>query len=250
MEEYFINDDGIRLHAKLERPEGIDRCPVTVVVHGLTGNMEERHIQGVAQALRDAGVATLRVELYGHGQSDGEFAAHTLYKWLDNLLVVIDHAKALSFADGLYLCGHSQGGMACMLAAGMRNDDVDALIALSAANHIPDGARAGNIAQVIVFDPNHVPDEVGTPGIIMLNGDYVRVAQTIHVEEAMDRYAGPVLLVHGEKDEAVPLRYSVEAAARYANARLVTLPGDNHGYDKHLDVVEREARAFVASIRR
>ncbi len=41
MKEYYIVDDGIRLHAKLEKPEGADKCPLVIIVHGYTGHMEE-----------------------------------------------------------------------------------------------------------------------------------------------------------------------------------------------------------------
>ena len=80
MQEFYITEDGIRYHAKLEMPEGMKRCPLAIVFHGFTGHMEERHIIAVADAIRSVGIATLRVEMYGHGQSDGEFRNHTLYK--------------------------------------------------------------------------------------------------------------------------------------------------------------------------
>ena len=111
MQEFFIDSDGIAIHAKLEMPKGApERCPLCIVQHGLTGHMEEEHILAVSAALRETGVATLRVEMYGHGKSGGSFGRHTLLKWVDNMLDVIDYAKALPFVTDLYLCGHSQGG--------------------------------------------------------------------------------------------------------------------------------------------
>ena len=78
-----------------------------------------------------------------------------------------------------------------------------------------------------------------------LDGNYARVAQTIHVEEAIDRYTGPVLLIHGDADEAVPVEYGVKAAERYANGRLVLIPGDDHCYDRHLDRVVTEVQDWL-----
>ena len=79
-QELYLNDDGVRLHAKLDRPEGLEKCPLCIVLHGLTGHMEETHIRAVAAAMNDLGIATLRVELYGHGQSGGSFEDHDLAK--------------------------------------------------------------------------------------------------------------------------------------------------------------------------
>ena len=136
-EEFYLNDDGIRLHAKLDRPENVEKGPLCIVIHGLTGNMEERQNVAVSRAMNELGIATLRVELYGHGLSDGDFEFHTVEKWLHNIDTVTDYAKSLDFVTELYLCGHSQGGLAVIMAAGRRPDDYDALIPLSPAIMIP-----------------------------------------------------------------------------------------------------------------
>ena len=77
-----------------------------------------------------------------------------------------------------------------------------------------------------------------------LSGDYVRVAQTIHVEDEIERYEGPVLIIHGDEDEAVPYSYGVKAQKLYKNAQLVTIKGDDHCYTRHLEEVTDALRAF------
>ena len=257
MQEFFIDSDGIAIHAKLEMPEGApERCPLCIVQHGLTGHMEENHIMAVAKALREVGVATLRVEMYGHGKSGGSFAKHTLLKWVDNMLDVIDYAKGLDWATDLYLCGHSQGGLLTMLVAALRPDDLKAIIPMSPAIIIIDSARKGSIFG-IPFDPVHVPDRIwmgdpklaegGTP-VPSFCGDYFRIAQHINVDEAIASYRGPVLLVHGTADEGVPVQDSIDAAEKYENAQIVLLDGDDHGYHKHLDQVCAAVQEFVRSL--
>ena len=244
--EFYIPDDGLRLHAKLNMPAGREKCPLAIVLHGFTGHMEERHILAVSEAINALGLATLRVELYGHGQSDGAFADHNLYKWLNNVLAVGRYAKSLDFVTDLYLCGHSQGGLTTMLAAGMMPETFRAILPLSPAIAILSGAREGLLLGM-PFDPAHIPDSFSFADKT-LRGDYVRVAQTLHVEDAIKRYAGPVLLVHGDADEAVPLRDTVAAAEAYANAKLVVIPGDTHCYDHHLDEVVAAVRDFLQSL--
>lgn len=240
----YITEDGIRLHAELDMPEGNpDRCPLAIVFHGFTGHMEETHIVGVARTLNGLGLAVLRVELYGHGKSDGEFRKHTLYKWLTNALTVIDYAKKLDFVTGLYLCGHSQGGLLVMLAAGMTPDLIKGIIPLSPACMIPEGARRGELLGVH-FDPVHIPDVIGEFDAGPLDGNYIRAAQTIHVEDAIDRFEGPVLIVHGDADDTVPVEVGRAAAARYKNAQFAAIAGDTHCYDYHLNEVEDAIRRW------
>ena len=241
----YLTDDGIKLNIKLDMPENHPgKCPLVIVIHGFTGHMEERHIVAVAKALNETGFATLRVDMYGHGSSGGEFRDHTLYKWLGNALTVIDYARSLDFVTDIYLCGHSQGGMTVMLAGAMKHDVIKGLIPLSPAWMIPEGARNGTLLGQD-FDPDHVPDELPAWGDRGLGGNYVRVAQTIHVEDAIDRYTGPVLIVHGDQDEAVPVEYAVKAAERYRNCKLVLVPGDTHCYDFHLDQVLDAIREWM-----
>ena len=44
MLEFYIQDDGIRLHAKLDMPENMPaeggKCPLVILIHGFTGQME------------------------------------------------------------------------------------------------------------------------------------------------------------------------------------------------------------------
>ena len=246
MGEFYLDNDGIKLHAKLDRPEGIEHCPLAIVLHGLTGHMEEEHIVAVSAGLNQVGVATLRVELYGHGKSGGDFAEHTLYKWITNVLAVIDYVKTLDWPTELYQGGHSQGGLTTMLVAGMRPDDLKAIFPLSPAIVIADGVRKGEMLGM-TFDPAHIPDRFAF-GTVPLNGNYFRVAQTLDVDGAIAHYPSPVLLVHGDQDQAVPVRYSLDAAEKYANARLVIIENDDHNYRAHLDQVVEAVQRFVQAL--
>ena len=146
----------------------------------------------------------------------------------------------------LYLCGHSQGGLLTMLIGGMFPDTFKAILPLSPAWMIPDAAREGSLLGMS-FDPEHIPDTLENWGVV-LSGDYVRVAQTIHVEDAIDRYTGPVLVVHGDRDEAVPVEYGIKAAELYKDCKLVLIPGDTHCYDHHLDQVLDAIREWMPRV--
>ena len=242
MKEFFIDSDGTRLHAKLDRPECAEKGPLCILIHGFTGHMEEDHIKAAQKAMNDAGVSVLRVEMYGHGGSDGEFKDHTLYKWVTNALAAVKYAKSLDFVTDLYLSGHSQGGLLTMLVGGMCPDDFKALLPLSPAWMIPEIAREGNVLGTS-FDPKHIPDMI-TSGSWELSGDYIRVAQTIHVEDEIERFEGPVLIIHGDADETVPFSYAEKAAKLYKNAELVAIHGDDHCFTKHLNEMADAVRAF------
>ena len=255
--EFSIIDDGIRIHAKLDFPEALlkqdeeggqqAKCPLLIIIHGFTGHMEETHIIAAAEVAHELGMASLRVDMYGHGISDGKFEDHTLFKWMTQAMAITDYARSLPFVTDLYLCGHSQGGLMTILTAGLKPDVFKAIIPLAPATSIPEGAREGDILG-ITFDPAHIPDMFEMEEGRQLKGNYAAVAQAVYPEHFIRRYTGPVLIVHADTDEAVPYRCAVEAAALYTDAKLVTVKDDTHCFDNHLDEMTAAMREFLAEL--
>ncbi len=239
----YITDDGIRLNVKLDMPAKPGKCPIVIIIHGFTGNMEEDHIVAVSKMFNGLGLATLRVDMYGHGKSDGEFRKHTLCKWMTNAMTVIDYARSLDFVTDIYLCGHSQGGLTVILAAALKHDQIKAIIPMSPATSIIYDSVKGNVLGS-TYNPKIIPSEITTPGWT-LDGNYFRVAQMIDVDAAISAFDGPVLIVHGDKDESVPLEVSIKAAKLYRNAELRVIEGDTHCYDYHLDEVVDDIRDWM-----
>lgn len=241
----YILDDGVKLNAQLDMPAAAGgKHPLVIIIHGFTGHMEERHLTAVSQTLNEMGYATLRVDMYGHGKSEGRFHDHTLYKWLTNAMTVIDYARGLDFVTDIYLLGHSQGGLTVILAGGLKHDAIKGIIALAPACMIPELARSGGLLGTD-FDPDNLPEEMTVWGNWVLGSNYVRVAQTIHVEEAIDRYRGPVLVVQGDRDDPSLMQSAVAAAKRYQNAQLVMIPGATHCFDDHLEQMTGAVKAWM-----
>lgn len=230
VERIEIMDDGIRLVGLLERPHS-GRSPLVILLHGFTSSKDRPHTLAACEAMWEAGCATLRFDLYGHGESGGAFRKHTLFKWISNTLAVIDYAQTQDFVTEIWLSGHSQGGLTAALVAGMAPDLIRGLILRAPAFMIPRCAREGSMLGQ-TFDPCRIPHEFPTIKGLTLEGTYVRTAGMIRVEDAIDRFPGPVLLLHGAEDDVVPLSDSLEAARRYRNCRLEILEGETHHFDR------------------
>lgn len=243
--EFYLDCDGIALHAKMDFPE-VEKpvYPMVIVIHGLTGHMEERHIKGLAAACNQAGYATLRVELYGHGKSGGDFKNHTIAHWVLEIMRVIDYAKSLDFVSDLYLTGHSQGGASVVLAAALKEDCLKALIPLAPAMMIKEYALQGGFPGSGP-NPENPEEEFLLFGERPLSNNYVKVAKFLPFEEAIKSFKKPVLIVHADTDEMVPFVYSQKLQKEYADARLVNIPGDDHCFDAHLDQVLEAVLKFL-----
>ena len=230
----IIMDGDIRLSAVLERA-GTEPGPLVIFLHGFTANKDRPHSVAACEAMREAGFSTLRVDLYGHGESGGTFREHTLDRWLSNTFAVLDRAERLAWVTEIWLSGHSQGGLTAALAAGMAPERIRGLILRAPAFMIPRCAREGTLLGRS-FDPAHIPDEIDVIKGLTLSGAYLRAARTYHPEEAVDRFPGPVLLLHGDLDDVVPVGDSVKAAARYARGTLRILHGEGHHFEHTLEM--------------
>jgi len=73
---------------------------------------------------------------------------------------------------------------------------------------------------------------------LKLSGDYLRVAQTIHVEDAVERFKGPVLILHGDQDDTVPPKDSEKYSRLYARCDLEMLTGETHHFDQDPERME------------
>ncbi len=241
-----IMDDQIALDAVLSMPEKRGtKVPLCVIIHGFTGNKDEQHLIAISDMMNELGMATLRVDMYGHGLSGGSFRNHTLYKWISNAMAVLDYVQTLPEISRIYLAGHSQGGLIAMLVGAMEKDRVSGLMPLSPAVTIPEDTRMGRILGHPV-DINHIEDSYATDKEdYVLGGNYVRVAQSIYPEIAVKQYKGPVLIVHGQDDKTIPIGKVEEMSALYADCRFVAIPDETHCYDNHLDSVVNVIRTYI-----
>jgi hypothetical protein len=211
--------------------------------------MEEPHIRAVARTLNENDYATLRIELYGHGKSEGEFKNHTLLLWVQELVRVIDYARDLDFVTDLYLTGHSQGGATVVLTAALKADVLTAIMPLAPGMLLKDVSKTGRFLDM-EFDPDNVPEELLIFNERILGGNYFRVNRFVPFEEAIKAYKKPVLIVHSDADELVPYHYAEELAEAYENATLKKISGDNHVFEKEIDTVTDSIIEFLAQLKK
>jgi pimeloyl-ACP methyl ester carboxylesterase len=104
----------------IDRPDDLTSCPVAVFSHCFTCNKDFRAIVRVSRGLAESGVAVLRFDMTGLGDSDGDFS-HTNFT-----TNVADLQAAIGFASSelgpvTAIIGHSFGGAASLAVAGSRS---------------------------------------------------------------------------------------------------------------------------------
>lgn len=202
---------GLTLRGLLERPHD-GPCPLVLMLHGFGGCMDAGGglFQDLSDRLTAAGMATLRMDFNGHGQSEGNFTAMTPYNEIEDAAVLLQYARGLDFATEINVLGHSQGGVIGGMLAGYYHDVVGKLALLAPAASLKTDAQAGRCMWA-TYDPRRIPDSVNVDGRHHVGGLYFRMAQSLPIYEVTRQFEGPTLVVFGKKDVVV----AQEAAQRY-----------------------------------
>ncbi len=113
----FVNHDGLHLSAKIEFP--IDQKPAAYAIfaHCFTCNKNLTAVRNISRALTAQGLAVLRFDFSGLGESEGSFVDTNFSTNITDILAAADYLKQ-NYESPTLLIGHSLGGAAALVAAG------------------------------------------------------------------------------------------------------------------------------------
>ncbi|MCS3756684.1 bifunctional alpha/beta hydrolase/OsmC family protein [Salinibacter ruber] len=126
----FENADGNALAARLDRPDGESPCAFALFAHCFTCSKDLRAAGAISRALTRHGIAVLRFDFTGLGESEGEFADTNFSSNVEDLIAAADYLSEHHEAPRI-LVGHSLGG-AAVLQAAQRLDSVQAVSTIGA----------------------------------------------------------------------------------------------------------------------
>lgn len=232
----------------IERPEiKGGKAPVVIICHGLTGYRTEWHLNAVNDSLVAHGIATVRFDFNGHGQSEGPFSGMTLQNELEDLQKIYDYTAGLPWVDKsrIAVAGHSQGGFLTGVFAGdMRKEKVRCAVLLAPAACIHTMAVEGTFFGAPTALEN-MPDSIPFWGGRMLGKKYLEVAQEIDVFTRTAAYDGPALIVQGDKDDPWLFRDAKKYSEYVKDLEYVELPGLTHCFPEDVATPAQLATEFV-----
>jgi pimeloyl-ACP methyl ester carboxylesterase len=220
-EDVSIPADTVPMKAWLVRPSG-EPSGIAVFVHGW--GHEAGRMAPLAAHVVAGGMAALLVDLPGHGRT-GEVARYNAALMVDDLYAVREWiARRDEWSQvKAAIVGYSFGGLGSYIAAS-RDRRWAALVAIAA----PLGAMA---AARLYLDDKGLPGR-WFEGIV--RGSFIRAIgvnpDTFDAATNLGAIRVPVLIVHGDKDEVVPVWHADEIAAAVPAGlcTVVRVPGVNH----------------------
>ncbi len=112
----FTNKEGLALAARLEHPADGKPRAYAILAHVFTGNKNLSATRYIARCLTQHGIAVLRFDFAGLGESEGDFAETNFSSNVSDLLAAADYLGKYYESPQL-LVGHSLGGASVIFAA-------------------------------------------------------------------------------------------------------------------------------------
>ena len=230
--DFLARADGLKLAVR-HRP-GTSGKPTIVFLPGYASDM----LGGKAVAL-DAwaarqGHAMLRLDYSGCGESEGGFADGTLSIWRDDARFVID-----SRVEGpVLLVGSSMGGWLALLLAGALGDRVKALVGIAAAPDFTEwGFTEAEKATLATEGRLLRPSDYGPEPMLTTRGFWAAGQANLLLDRVID-YAGPVRLLQGQLDDAVPWEIALRTAAalRSDDVQVSLIKDGDHRLSRDADI--------------
>ncbi|HVY90855.1 MAG TPA: S9 family peptidase [Hyphomonadaceae bacterium] len=229
--------DGAKLWAYVTGQTGAGPRPMVVMPHGGPESRDAYGYDPMAQFLAQQGYVVVQPNFRGSSGYDEAFTAAGRNQWgkrmQDDVTDAVKHMVDAGLADPKRICivGASYGGYAALAGATLTPDLYKCAVSISGVSDLVemlklerhDGGTESNTFyywRYSIGDPDK--DRAALDAV-----SPAKLAKNVKV---------PVLLIHGDKDETVPVRQStlMEGALRGAgkSVKLVRLPKANHYWDE------------------
>ncbi len=243
------------LHVSDELHRG-DKAPAIVMFHGFTGNRTEAHrlFVQVARNLCNAGFVVLRFDFLGSGDSEGEFEDMTVRGEVSDAERSLDFLEDQRWVDRekIGVIGLSLGGRVASILAS-EDKRVGFVVLLSPA--------LGPLREKFI-------SSMGDESLQRLRlGEAVKVSEGWYLKKSffdtlddpvplnvMERIKVPVLIIHGDNDQVVPIETSKKGYEIIKNLNekneLYIVKGGDHTFSEREHTLEviKKAREWILSL--
>ena len=231
----FHDSHGHGIAAILSRPDE-PTTRLTVLCHGFLSGKNSTTNKTLTRLLNDRGIASLRFDFFGQGDSDGPFEEITTTLALHQTHAAMDLVSARGY-EQVGLVGSSFGGLVAILTAAQRDD----IACLALKCPVVDFAEELRVT----FGPEElarwqatdtIQNIMGGPNRIRLRYAFYDDCLTHIAYGPAEHITAPTFIVQGERDECVPLHQSRRLyEALRGPKRMDLLPDADHQFTRGKD---------------
>ena len=223
-------DDRIYGIAYVPATEDGKKVPLVIFSHELGNDHTsgERYAERLAEAGYAAYVFDFRGGTVGGNRSDGSNSEMSILTEASDLESVLAAAKTWDFVDPdkIVLLGGSMGGLVTTVVGSTHQDEIAGMILMYPALSAKDDSGAEQYQS-----EDDVPEDVSLfGGWIHVGKNYITDLWTVDFDQLLSSYQGHMLLLHGDKDNTVPLSYSEAAREIIPDCEFYVIKDGGHEF--------------------
>jgi len=245
----FNNKIGLTLRGFIHTPKQYDTA--IIFLHGFPSTCQGFTAERMAQVISKLPYLFLTFSFSGSPPSAGKFEDKLMSQEVADIRSAIDFLKKEYSFTQLVLIGHSTGAIDASLYA-YKDKRISKLILMGAESDTRHSVRYDFTDQQVHDFWNKGYIKYHRPGHWVhqqrLRKAFYDEFFTLNIPAAIQKYRRPLLIIHGEKDEAVPLG---DARELYRFARkpkkLVVIKGADHRFSKtkHFRKLLKTIQTFI-----
>lgn len=160
---------------------------MVVFCHGFGGTKDYPLFELITDSLQKHGIASVRFDFNGHGESEGKFEDMTVPNEIEDAKKVVEYVRDLRYVSKVALVGHSQGGVVAAMTAGELAPDIAAVALMAPAAVLRDDAIRGSTFGKM-YNPLDPPEYVELWGNQRLGRKYIQTAFSLPIYETAAKY--------------------------------------------------------------
>ncbi|HEA67742.1 MAG TPA: alpha/beta fold hydrolase [Desulfobacterales bacterium] len=228
VKSFNTRSEGYKIEGNIHFPVNHQSAPCVICSHGLFSSKESPKFIAMAEQLAGEGFVAIRYDHRGCGMSEGKIEETTVSNRLKDLDSILDFVgERFSITRRIGLFGSSMGGYISLLKA----------------------AQATLVSAVVVwatpFKLGRTRSDYNEEGYPLLKESFY---EDLNNHKLLDVLGGikRCFVIHGQKDELVPVRHSNKIYENLADPKKIEIfPGGDHRFT---NVTDRK-RAMALSVK-
>ena len=224
--------------------------PYVVFLHGFMSDLEGQKPRKILKFCNSKKIGFLAMEYSGHGKSSGKFTKGNISKWTNEVRIVI---KRVVKKNKFILVGSSMGSWISLNQFKFFNNQILGFLGIGSAPEFLENLMWKKFN-------NKMKNEIKKNGIYNIkNGNYeypityqlIKDGRKNKILNKKIKNKIYVTMIHGKKDEVVPVNYSkiVLKVFKNANKKLVIIKNGDHSLSskRNLDKITKELNNIISN---
>ena len=223
-------------------------CDYIVFLHGFMSDLEGKKPRSFLKFAKKNKLGFLALEYSGHGKSSGKFTNGNISKWTKETSILI---KKIVKTNKIIFVGSSMGAWISLNQFKIFKKQIKGFLGIGSAPEFLENLMWNKFSKKMKAETikNRIYNLKHGNYIYPITLQLIKDGRKNKVLNKIINYKINITMVHGQKDEVVPVSYSKKVLKIFKNSRkkLVIIKNGDHSLSspKHLKMLKKELKLII-----